>query len=160
MRPTSTPVSWITNRNRCCSAPWRVPASGGIGGRTARSLHRIARYLEDLATAYHKFYDSCRVPPRGDEEVEPITIARLWLCSATRQVLANGLDLLGVSARTVCNLTMPAHPAGPRHGDVIEVHGAPPRPADPDALASLDPAIWPTSADRGTDGPMRIGESL
>ena len=52
---------------------------------------------------------------------------------------------------------MPAHPAGPRHGDVIEVHGAPPRPADPDALASLDPAIWPTSADRGTDGLMRIG---
>ena len=63
-----------------------------------REPHRIARYLEDLATAYHKFYDSCRVLPRGDDEVEPITIARLWLCSATRQVLANGLDLLGVSA--------------------------------------------------------------
>ena len=63
-----------------------------------REPHRVARYLEDLATAYHKFYDSCRVLPRGDDEVEPVGIARLWLCAATRQVIANGLDLLGVSA--------------------------------------------------------------
>ncbi|MFN8126839.1 MAG: arginine--tRNA ligase [Candidatus Nanopelagicales bacterium] len=63
-----------------------------------REPHRVARYLEDLATAYHKFYDSCRVLPRGDEEVGPVNIARLWLCAATRQVLANGLGLLGVSA--------------------------------------------------------------
>ncbi len=63
-----------------------------------REPHRVARYLEELATAYHKFYDSCRVLPRGDEPVEPITIARLWLCAATRQVVANGLDLCGVTA--------------------------------------------------------------
>ncbi len=63
-----------------------------------REPHRVARYLEELATAYHKFYDSCRVLPRGDEAVEPITIARLWLCAATRQVLANGLGILGVTA--------------------------------------------------------------
>lgn len=63
-----------------------------------REPHRVARYLEDLATAYHKFYDSCRVLPRGGEEVEPVGIARLWLCAATRQVIANGLQLLGVSA--------------------------------------------------------------
>ena len=63
-----------------------------------REPHRVARYLEDLATAYHRFYDSCRVLPRGDDEVEPVGIARLWLCAATRQVIANGLDLLGVSA--------------------------------------------------------------
>ena len=63
-----------------------------------REPHRVARYLESLATAYHKFYDSCRVLPRGDDPVEPINIARLWLCAATRQVIANGLDLLGVSA--------------------------------------------------------------
>ncbi len=63
-----------------------------------REPHRIARYLEELATAYHKFYDSCRVLPRSDEEVAPVHIARLWLCAATRQVLANGLTLCGVTA--------------------------------------------------------------
>lgn len=63
-----------------------------------REPHRVARYLEDLATAYHKFYDSCRVLPRGDEPVDPLNIARLWLCAATRQVIANGLDLCGVDA--------------------------------------------------------------
>ncbi|MEY3733564.1 MAG: Arginine--tRNA ligase [Actinomycetota bacterium] len=63
-----------------------------------REPHRIPRYLESLATAYHRFYDVCRVLPRGDEDVEPIHIARLWLCAATRQVLANGLGLCGVSA--------------------------------------------------------------
>lgn len=63
-----------------------------------REPHRIPRYLESLATAYHRFYDVCRVLPRGDEETEPIHVARLWLCAATRQVLANGLAMCGVSA--------------------------------------------------------------
>ena len=63
-----------------------------------REPHRVARYLEELATAYHKFYDSCRVLPMSDAEVEPINVARLWLCGAARQTLANGLDMLGVSA--------------------------------------------------------------
>jgi arginyl-tRNA synthetase len=72
----------------------RVVASAG----ELREPHRVARYLEGLATAYHKFYDSCRVLPRGDEEPAPIHSARLVLCSATRQVIANGLALLGVSA--------------------------------------------------------------
>jgi arginyl-tRNA synthetase len=63
-----------------------------------REPHRIPRYLESLATAYHRFYDVCRVLPRGDEAVESIHIARLWLCAATRQVLANGLALCGVTA--------------------------------------------------------------
>ena len=63
-----------------------------------REPHRIPRYLESLATAYHRFYDTCRVLPRGDEEVAEQHRARLWLCAATRQVLANGLDLCGVSA--------------------------------------------------------------
>jgi arginyl-tRNA synthetase len=58
----------------------------------------VARYLEDLATDYHRFYDQCRVLPQGDEAVTATVIARLWLCDATRQVLANGLDLCGVSA--------------------------------------------------------------
>ncbi|MBY6414007.1 arginine--tRNA ligase [Rhodococcus sp. BP-252] len=63
-----------------------------------REPHRIARYLEELAGAYHRFYGACRVLPQGDEEPGPVNIARLALGNATRQVLANGLDLLGVSA--------------------------------------------------------------
>jgi len=63
-----------------------------------REPHRVARYLEALASAYHKFYDSCRVLPMGDEEISDLHRARLALCVAARQVLANGLGLLGVSA--------------------------------------------------------------
>ena len=63
-----------------------------------REPHRIARYLEELATVYHRFYDVCWVLPRGEEELSDLHVARLWLCAAARQVLANGLDLLGVSA--------------------------------------------------------------
>jgi arginyl-tRNA synthetase len=51
-----------------------------------------------VASAYHKFYDACRVLQPGDDQASPLTIARLQLCEATRQVLANGLALLGVSA--------------------------------------------------------------
>jgi arginyl-tRNA synthetase len=63
-----------------------------------RAPHRVARYLEELAGTYHRFYDSCRVLPRGDEEAGPLTTARLWLCAATAVVLRNGLSVLGVSA--------------------------------------------------------------
>ncbi|GAB3859141.1 arginine--tRNA ligase [Micromonospora andamanensis] len=63
-----------------------------------REPHRVARYLEDLAGAYHRFYDNCRILPRGDEKVTDLHRARLWLNDATRVVIANGLRLLGVSA--------------------------------------------------------------
>jgi arginyl-tRNA synthetase len=63
-----------------------------------REPHRVARYLEDLAGAYHRFYDNCRVLPMGDEPMTDLNRARLWLNDATRVVIANGLDLLGVSA--------------------------------------------------------------
>ncbi|MDT7575887.1 MAG: arginyl-tRNA synthetase, partial [Pseudonocardiales bacterium] len=63
-----------------------------------REPHRVARYLEALASAYHKFYDACRVLPMGDEEITELHRARLALCVAARQVLANGLAMLGVSA--------------------------------------------------------------
>jgi len=69
--------------------------------KTAASLrepHRVCRYLEDLAGDYHRFYDSCRVLPQGDEEPTDLHTARLALCEATRQVIANGLMILGVSA--------------------------------------------------------------
>ncbi|KLO27627.1 arginyl-tRNA synthetase [Mycolicibacter heraklionensis] len=63
-----------------------------------REPHRVCRYLEDLAGDYHRFYDSCRVLPQGDEEPGDLHAARLALCQATRRVIANGLSILGVSA--------------------------------------------------------------
>jgi arginyl-tRNA synthetase len=69
--------------------------------KTAASLrepHRVCRYLEDLAGDYHRFYDSCRVLPQGDEQPTDLHTARLALCQATRQVIANGLAILGVTA--------------------------------------------------------------
>ena len=63
-----------------------------------RAPHRVARYLEDLAGAYHTWYGQVRVAPFGDEVVGDVHRTRLWLNDATRQVLANGLGLLGVSA--------------------------------------------------------------
>ncbi len=63
-----------------------------------REPHRVSRYLEDLAGDYHRFYDSCRVLPQGDETPGELHTARLALCQATRQVIANGLAILGVTA--------------------------------------------------------------
>jgi len=63
-----------------------------------REPHRVARYLEELAGTYHGFYNDCRVLPIGEEKLTAMHIARLLLCTATKQVLKNGLDLLGVSA--------------------------------------------------------------
>ncbi len=63
-----------------------------------REPHRVSRYLEDLAGDYHRFYDSCRVLPQGDEAPTDLHTARLALCQATRQVIANGLAILGVNA--------------------------------------------------------------
>ena len=63
-----------------------------------REAHRIARYLEELAGVYHRFYADCRVLPMGDETLSDVHVARINLCAATRQVLDNGLSLLGVSA--------------------------------------------------------------
>ena len=63
-----------------------------------REPHRIARYLEEVAGAYHRFYDNCRVTPLPTKAVESVHRTRLWLNSATGVVLRNGLGLLGVSA--------------------------------------------------------------
>ncbi|WP_251453174.1 arginine--tRNA ligase [Microbacterium sp. Marseille-Q6648] len=63
-----------------------------------REPHRVARYLEELAALYHRWYDNCRVIPQGDDPVESVHRTRLWLNDATGQVLRNGLDLLGVDA--------------------------------------------------------------
>ena len=68
------------------------------GAAQLREPHRVARYLEATAASYHRFYDNCRVLPMGDEEPNDLHRARLLLVAATKTVLANGLDLLGVSA--------------------------------------------------------------
>ncbi|WP_029068462.1 arginine--tRNA ligase [Jonesia quinghaiensis] len=63
-----------------------------------REQHRVARYAEALAGAYHKWYGECRVTPLSGESVTDQHRTRLWLNDATGQVLRNALDLLGVSA--------------------------------------------------------------
>ncbi|MCU1550854.1 MAG: arginyl-tRNA synthetase, partial [Glaciihabitans sp.] len=63
-----------------------------------REPHRIARYSEELAGAYHRWYDNCRVTPLGDEPVGDVHRTRLWLNDATGVVLRNALGLLGVNA--------------------------------------------------------------
>ena len=65
-----------------------------------REPHRVARYLESTTSVFNKWYDTkeCRMLPQGDEPVGPLNQARLALVLASRTVLANGLDLLGVSA--------------------------------------------------------------
>ncbi|KAB1643750.1 arginine--tRNA ligase [Pseudoclavibacter sp. CFCC 14310] len=63
-----------------------------------REPHRVARYLEELASDFHRWYDNCRVIPLSNGAVEPVHAARLALNDAAGQVLRNGLNLLGVSA--------------------------------------------------------------
>lgn len=63
-----------------------------------REPHRVARYLEELAGLYHRWYDNCRVIPQGDDPIETVHRTRLWLNDAAGQVFRNGLGLLGVSA--------------------------------------------------------------
>jgi arginyl-tRNA synthetase len=62
-----------------------------------REPHRIARYLQDLASAFHSFYNRHRV--LDDEDVE-MTRARALLVDCVRTTLGNGLGLLGISAPT------------------------------------------------------------
>ncbi len=63
-----------------------------------REPHRIARYAEELAGVFHRFYDNCQILPKGGESAEPIHAARLALATASRQTLANALGLVGVTA--------------------------------------------------------------
>ncbi|MEF2978233.1 arginine--tRNA ligase [Subtercola sp. YIM 133946] len=63
-----------------------------------REPHRVARYLEEVAGHYHRWYGACRVLPLGDEPITDLHRTRLWLNDATGQVIRNGLALLGVSA--------------------------------------------------------------
>jgi len=68
------------------------------GAAQLREPHRIARYAEELAGIYHRFYAECRVLPLGDEPATDLHSARATLCNATARVIANSLELLGVTA--------------------------------------------------------------
>lgn len=59
-----------------------------------RAPHRLTHAAQDLAARFHRFYTDC--PVLSDDD--PMTQARLWLCTATKQVIAVVLGLLGVSA--------------------------------------------------------------
>ena len=63
-----------------------------------REPHRVARYLEELAGTFHRWYDNCRVLPQGDEPITVLHRTRLWVNDAVQVVVRNGLELLGVSA--------------------------------------------------------------
>ncbi len=63
-----------------------------------REPHRVARYLEEVAGAFHRWYGATRVIPLGDAPIEAVHRSRLTLNDATGQVLRTGLGLLGVSA--------------------------------------------------------------
>ncbi len=65
-----------------------------IGAAKALDPARVTRYITNLSTLFHKFYNTCRV--RG--EAEPLAAARLTLCCAAQTVLRNALALLKVSA--------------------------------------------------------------
>ena len=56
--------------------------------------HTVAFYLRELAGEFHSYYNAERILV----EDEALRTARLALCAAVRQTLANGLSLLGVSA--------------------------------------------------------------
>ena len=120
-----------------------------------REPHRVARYLEDARRrATTAGTTHCRVHPRGRRgAVTDLHRTRLWLNDATRQVLANGLGLLGVS-RAGADVVR-AHEAGALHA---EGSGGP-------SLAAPAPAtstrwcrpLWAATVERGADGALRGG---
>ena len=71
--------------------------SGQVIEAATRQLepHGVANYLRELAAAFHGFYNAHKMV---DESQPEQSLARLALAEATRQVIANGLKLLGVSA--------------------------------------------------------------
>jgi hypothetical protein len=76
-----------------------VHRSGGLGRARVRFRGRRTGSRTTWSSGtYHRFYDACRVLPRAGEDPNDRTRARLWLTDASRLVLRNGLQLLGVSA--------------------------------------------------------------
>ncbi len=117
-----------------------------------REPHRIARYLEELAGAYHRFYGACRILPQGDEDATDVHRARLALCAATRQVLANGSNCSASPHRSKCERA----PRRPQACRAVAAPGLPDRPTSPEAFGELSPQVWPRNASRGDDGEVTL----
>ena len=66
-----------------------------LGAVETLEPHKIITYLNNLAAAFHKFYRANRVINMEDI---PLSLARLMLCKATKQVLKNGFDIIGISS--------------------------------------------------------------
>ena len=121
---------------------------------TLREPHRVARYLEATASTFHKFYDHCRVLPRGDEETTDLHSSRLKLVEASRVVFENGLELLGVDCTGADVSATARHEAGWAHA-AVSVRGPAwlRQPDDPNALV---PELWSGTA-RKVDGALEVG---
>ncbi len=118
-----------------------------------REPHRVCRYLEDLAGDYHRFYDSCRVLPQGDED------ARRSAPRPARAVRRHPPGDRQRSGHSRCVRTgahVNAHPAGPRHAEEIHHGGTPPRPQTSADALGLAPNIWPHNLVRRDDGEVAI----
>jgi arginyl-tRNA synthetase len=71
----------------------QLPEIIQLAARTYDTQH-MCTYLNGVATSFHKFYHDCRVVT----EDKDLSTARIALCKATRQVLANGFLILGIAA--------------------------------------------------------------
>ena len=76
----------------------RIDAFGETVERAAadRAPHRVARYAEEVADAFHRFYTECQVI---DADAPELSVARFWLCEAARITVAAALGILGVTPR-------------------------------------------------------------
>ena len=108
-----------------------------------REPHRVCRYLEDLAGDYHRFYDSCRVLPQGDEEPGTCTPRGLRCAGHPAGHRERSAD----PRRQLSGADVNAHPAGPRHAEEIHHGGAPARPTA-DEMLTLAPNVWPRNTVR------------
>lgn len=138
-----------------------LPGYRGPGGDPARAC--TARYLEEVASAYHTWYGKARVTPRADEEVTDLHRTRLWINDAARQVLANGLDLLGVSAPEKSGFRRPlisqpitsAHTGPSARKDREKSCPPASKMAAPEPDGSVS-GLWPSTV-RRVDGEIHIG---
>ncbi len=129
----------------------RVVASAA----TLREPHRVARYLEDTAGAYHRFYDACRVLPtrrRGARRPAPRRASR-W--SRPRGPCLSTASTCSASRRpSGCEAAVPSHEAGWAHADgALKGPAWLSQPADADALV---PHLWSATA-RKVDGVLEVG---
>ena len=137
-------------RERPAARARRVPAGRARRAAELREPHRVARYLEELAGTYHRFYDACRVLPRATSRPTPTDRAPgCWLFEATRIVLANGLGLLGVSRPGADVSAAATRGRCALHGTGRAADGPAWLGAPPDDLNALDAARLAAHGARG-----------